>query len=130
MASSPQTSLHAIRDFQRFRFRPPTTDERGALFVTNVLNGTVAADDKVVKQVTVIRINLTLSNCPFSHESTTLIGSGFSERTDPAALVTGAYGHWSQERRFFPIRGGRVEQPDQWEKRGQPMAMAGPEAPA
>lgn len=66
-----------------------------ALFVTNVLNGTVAANGKVVNQGTVIRIELEVPNqgggMP-SREGTTVIGSGFSERTDPAALVVGPTG--------------------------------------
>ena len=63
------------------------------LFVTNVLNGTVAAHGHVVNQGTVVRINLTLSSSahPFV-ESMTVVGSGFSERTDPAALVIGPTG--------------------------------------
>lgn len=66
-----------------------------SLFVTNVLNGTVAAGGQVVNRGTVVRLNLDL---PWSGhgkpeiESTTIIGSGFSERTDPAALVIGPTG--------------------------------------
>jgi SMP-30/Gluconolactonase/LRE-like region len=63
------------------------------LFVTNVLNGTVAAAGNVVHGGTVVRIGLTLSKgaTPFV-ESMTAIGSGFAERTDPAALVIGPTG--------------------------------------
>jgi len=70
---------------------------QAALFVTNVLNGTVAAGGKVVNQGTVLRINLDVpnqgqgNNRP-SRQGTTVIGSGFSERTDPAALVIGPTG--------------------------------------
>lgn len=63
------------------------------LFVTNVLNGTVAADGAVVNQGTVIRLNLTgLAGSMPNLESITVIGSGFSERTDPVALVIGPTG--------------------------------------
>lgn len=64
-----------------------------ALFVTNVLNGTVAAHGKVVHGGTVVRVDLTLSSgaAPFV-EAMTAIGSGFAERTDPAALVIGPTG--------------------------------------
>jgi DNA-binding beta-propeller fold protein YncE len=63
------------------------------LFVTNVLNGTVAAHGKVVNQGTVVRVNLTLSpSAPPFVQSMTVIGSGFPERTDPAALVIGPTG--------------------------------------
>jgi hypothetical protein len=64
-----------------------------ALFVTNVLNGTVAAHGNVVHGGTVVRVDLTLSSgaAPFVEEMT-VIGSGFAERTDPAALVIGPTG--------------------------------------
>ena len=66
-----------------------------ALFVTNVLNGTVAANGKVVNRGTVLRINLNVPQqghgVPSVH-GTTIIGSGFSQRTDPAALVIGPTG--------------------------------------
>ena len=63
------------------------------LFFTNVLNGTVAANGSVVAGGTVVRMQLTGLNgsMPFL-ESMTVIGSGFSERTDPAALVIGPTG--------------------------------------
>jgi DNA-binding beta-propeller fold protein YncE len=63
------------------------------LFVTNVLNGTVAAGGKVVSGGTVTRLSLSIA--PGSGpalQSITLIGSGFAERTDPAALVIGPTG--------------------------------------
>ena len=64
-----------------------------ALFVTNVLNGTVAAHGNVVDGGTVVRLNVyaPAGSMPFL-ESLTVIGSGFSERTDPAALVIGPTG--------------------------------------
>jgi hypothetical protein len=63
------------------------------LFVTNVLQGAVAANGNVVNTGTVLRINLCVSekNMP-SIESMTVIGSGFPVRTDPAALVIGPTG--------------------------------------
>jgi hypothetical protein len=66
-----------------------------SLFVTNVLNGTVAANGSVVNKGTVVRIDLDVPlpghGIP-QIEQTTVIGSGFSERTDPAALVIGPTG--------------------------------------
>lgn len=64
-----------------------------SLFVTNVLNGTVAAQGSVVHGGTVVRVDVTLSSAgaPFV-EAMTVIGSGFAERTDPAALVIGPTG--------------------------------------
>src|SRR5579864_222445 len=64
-----------------------------SLFVTNVLNGTVAGHGSVVHGATVVRVDLTLSMgaIPFV-EAMTVIGSGFAERTDPAALVIGPTG--------------------------------------
>ena len=63
------------------------------LFVTNVLNGTVAANGTVVNAGTVVRIvlNQTATTMP-SIESMTVVGSGFAQRTDPAALVLGPTG--------------------------------------
>ncbi len=64
-----------------------------ALFVTNVLNGTVAANGKVVHGGTVTRLwlNIMPGSAP-SLQSITTVGSGFSERTDPAAMVIGPTG--------------------------------------
>jgi hypothetical protein len=68
-------------------------NRQAALFVTNVLNGTVAAGGSVVNQGTVLRINLVVSTSKMpTVESITTIGSGFPERTDPAALVIGPTG--------------------------------------
>jgi hypothetical protein len=63
------------------------------LFVTNVLNGTVAAGGGVVNEGTVVRVNLRVSeNEAPVVESMTVIASGLGERTDPAALVVGPTG--------------------------------------
>lgn len=63
------------------------------LFVTNVLNGTLANSPHVVNRGTVIRIRLELSEDDAPQRvATTVIGSGFSERTDPNALVIGPTG--------------------------------------
>ena len=63
------------------------------LFVTNVLNGTVAGGGNVVNEGTVVRIALELHSAAApSVESIVTIGSGFAERTDPAALVIGPTG--------------------------------------
>ena len=68
--------------------------EDGAhLFVTNVLNGTVAANGAVVNQGTILRIDLAVSQAQMPQvKAVTVIGSGFSERTDSAALVIGPTG--------------------------------------
>lgn len=64
-----------------------------AVFVTNVLNGTVAANGAVVNRGTVVRILLgVFDNDKPKVLGSTVIGSGFSERTDPAALVIGPTG--------------------------------------
>ena len=63
------------------------------LFVTNVLNGTVAANGAVVQQGTVLRILLsTPVNGMPTVDSVTTIASAFAERTDPNALVIGPTG--------------------------------------
>src|SRR5580693_8618771 len=63
------------------------------LFVTNVLNGTVAANGKVVHRGTVLRLTLArFGSQPPAVKNITKIGSGFPQRTDPAALVIGPTG--------------------------------------
>ena len=63
------------------------------LFVTNVLNGTVAGGGNIVNLGTVIRVDSSVQprSAP-AVKSITVIGSEFSERTDPAALVIGPTG--------------------------------------
>jgi len=71
------------------------------LFVTNVLNGTVAADNgvpsdqpgNVVNGGTVLRIKVEIHHGQNPKmQSETVVASGFAERTDPAALVVGPTG--------------------------------------
>jgi hypothetical protein len=63
------------------------------LFVANVLNGTVAANGKVVHRGTILRLVLMVGGPkPPRLMNITKIGSGFPERTDPAALVVGPTG--------------------------------------
>jgi len=63
------------------------------LFVTNVLNGTVAGNGAEVDQGTVLRITLSdRGDQPPQREATAVIGSGFAQKTDPAALVIGPTG--------------------------------------
>src|SRR4029077_15626774 len=74
-------------------------EDQASLFVTNVLNGIItpktppAVAGPVVKQGTVVRINLEVSEHQMPWiESMTVIASGFSERTDPVALIIGPTG--------------------------------------
>ena len=74
-----------------------TADDHGNtadLYVTNVLNGTVVAAGAVVNQGTVVRIHLQLRGSGQLPRASwpVVIGSGFAERTDPAALVVGPTG--------------------------------------
>ena len=62
------------------------------LFVTNVLNGTVAKSPATVNGGTVLRLGISLTGQTPKLTATTTIGSGFPERTDPAALVIGPTG--------------------------------------
>jgi hypothetical protein len=63
------------------------------LFVTNVLNGTVAAAGRTVHRGTVLRLVTTqTTSSPPRLRLVTQIGSGFGEHTDPAALVVGPTG--------------------------------------
>jgi len=67
--------------------------DRVALFVTNVLNGTVAGKGKIVRRGTVLRIDLRIEDHSMpKEEARTIIGSQFAERTDPSALVIGPTG--------------------------------------
>jgi DNA-binding beta-propeller fold protein YncE len=64
-----------------------------ALFVTNVLNGTVAANGSVVNGGTVVRLLLFIPpDQPPQIFDDTVIANGFPERTDPVALVIGPTG--------------------------------------
>jgi hypothetical protein len=65
---------------------------KATLFVTDVLDGTVAASPRTVHEGTVVRIGLSTVGSSPAVTSETVIGSGFSERTDPAALVVGPTG--------------------------------------
>lgn len=62
------------------------------LFVTNVLNGTVAAGGATVTRGTVVRLVVDTSRDGPRVLANTVVASGFAERTDPAALVVGPTG--------------------------------------
>jgi hypothetical protein len=63
------------------------------LYVTNVLNGTVAARGAVVNRGTVVRLRLRLTGTRApTWSAPVVIGSGFGEHSDPAALVVGPTG--------------------------------------
>ena len=63
------------------------------LYVTNVLNGTVAAQGDVVDRGTVVRIELlTVPGIRPIVLDERVIATGFPEHTDPAALVVGPTG--------------------------------------
>jgi hypothetical protein len=63
------------------------------LFVTNVLNGTLAAKGATVDKGTVVRLKLDAQpNATPVVTSEQMIAKGFSERTDPEALVVGPTG--------------------------------------
>ena len=63
------------------------------LFFTNVLNGTVAAAGATVNGGNVVRMDLEVSGSAMPVlDALTVIGSGFAEHTDPAALVIGPTG--------------------------------------
>ena len=65
---------------------------RDQLFVTNVLNGTVAAGGATVSGGTVVRLTVDVHGAVPEVTGTTVVGSGFPERTDPNALVVGPTG--------------------------------------
>jgi hypothetical protein len=68
-------------------------DGWAVLFVTNVLNGTVAAGGATVNEGNVLRINLEVDEDTMPEVTDQMvIASGFGEKTDPAALVIGPTG--------------------------------------
>ncbi len=68
-------------------------DGWAVLFVTNVLNGTVAAGGGTVNKGNVLRISLEVEEGEMPQVTAQrVIASGFPERTDPAALVIGPTG--------------------------------------
>ncbi len=73
-----------------------TVVDRGGtavLFVTNVLNGTVAAHGHVVHRGTVVRLDLSIPAGGVPQvTSNQVIATGFGEHTDPSALVVGPTG--------------------------------------
>jgi hypothetical protein len=64
------------------------------LFVTNVLNGTVASGEAPTDGGTVVRVRLRIGgkHHPPAVTAMDVIANGFPERTDPAALVVGPTG--------------------------------------
>jgi hypothetical protein len=66
--------------------------DHAQLFVTNVLNGTVAHSPSTVFAGTVVRLSVRMADGVPQVQDSTVIGSGFPERTDPAALVVGPTG--------------------------------------
>jgi hypothetical protein len=66
---------------------------RAAVFVSNVLNGTVAAKGAVVHHGTVLRLVLQFRAGHLPRlRSVTTVGSGFSEQTNPTTFVIGPTG--------------------------------------
>lgn len=70
------------------------------LFVTNVLNGTVAGNGSTVNQGTVVRFVITSTDGDKDDHGNkprelfrTVIGSGFGQKTDPDALVNAGDGN-------------------------------------
>jgi len=70
-----------------------SSGQTSTLFVTNVLNGTVASGETPVDEGTVVRVRLhDGAGHPPKVTSESVIATGFPERTDPAALVVGPTG--------------------------------------
>ena len=65
---------------------------RSTLFVTNVLNGTVAARGHLVHEGTVVRLDLSTAGGRMKLMSSVVIAQGFPEHIDPNALVVGPTG--------------------------------------
>ena len=76
--------------------------DSATLFVTNVLNHTVAAGGKQVDKGTVVRIRLRIDHgMPPKVMDTDVIARGFPEKTDPNALVIGPTGVGFGTRRWW-----------------------------
>src|SRR5271166_758896 len=84
--------LHQLADQRPWDMTAVDQGSKSILFVSNVLNGTVAAGGKVVSKGTVLRLTLDFSKGAPRLTKHTIIGDGFPERTDPAALVIGPTG--------------------------------------
>jgi hypothetical protein len=70
-----------------------SSGDRSEIFVSNVLNGTVAHSPATIDGGTVIRLDVQLNgNRAPRLKDTTVIARGFAERTDPTALVVGPTG--------------------------------------
>jgi hypothetical protein len=69
-----------------------SSHHRATLFVTNVLNGTVAAHGHVVNKGTVVRLDFSTGGGHLKLDSSVVIAQGFAEHTDPNALVVGPTG--------------------------------------
>ncbi len=64
-----------------------------ALFVANVLNGTIQAKGAVVHRGTVLRLNVSFASGQLpAIQSVTKVGSGFAEQTNASAFVFGPTG--------------------------------------
>lgn len=69
------------------------SDHEAKLFVANVFTGSAADDGRIAGQASVVRINLNIpGNSMPLIESMTVIGSGFSVRNGPDAVITGPVG--------------------------------------
>jgi len=64
----------------------------GVLFITNVLNGTIAGGGAKVYRGNVVRLVLDLTTSPPAVLQRVVIASGFAEKSDPNALVIGPTG--------------------------------------
>jgi hypothetical protein len=65
---------------------------KATLFVTNVLNGTLSGQGRVINAGTIDRLVIDFTHGSPKIQSDQVIATGFAERTDPAALVVGPTG--------------------------------------
>jgi hypothetical protein len=99
------------------------------LFVTNVLNGTVASGETPVDEGTVVRIRLHIREHHLPKVTAmSVIADGFPERTDPAALVVGPTGVALGDEGTLYVadtQGNRVAAVPGAMNRGAPLGAAG-----
>jgi hypothetical protein len=103
--------------------------QNSTLFVTNVLNGTVASGETPVEEGTVVRIRLHVSAGHIPKVgAANVIAEGFPERTDPAALVVGPTGVALSDEGVLYVadtQGNRIAAVPNAKGRGMPLGGGG-----
>jgi hypothetical protein len=104
-------------------------DENTTLFITNVLNGTVASGETPIDEGTIVRIRVhSDKKHPPEFAPPQVIAGGFPERTDEAALVVGPTGvtlGWDGTLYVADTQGNRIAAVPNALSRHTPLGGAG-----